>query len=72
MQECQLFRCQLDIEEIDTCQISAGPGKAGDKTLLDWIFGSGEYDGYRRGRCLGRECSSGTSAGGNHRDLSAN
>ena len=39
MQEFQLLRRQLIIEEIDSRQVAARPGEAGDKTKPDRVFG---------------------------------
>src|SRR5262245_35940337 len=51
---------------------SASTSKAGDKTKPDRVFGGEEDDGDRRGCRLVRQCQSGTSARGDHRDLAAN
>ena len=61
---------QLVIENIETCQIAARPGKAGNKTKLDRVFGRDEDDGdCRRCRLSGEH---GTCERGDHGDLSAN
>ncbi len=62
----------LTTEKIDTCEVAARPGEAGDKTKLNRVFGGGEDNGDRRGRRLGRQHHSGTSERCDHRDLAAN
>jgi hypothetical protein len=52
MQEFQPLCAQFGIEKIDTRQIAARPGEAGDKTKPDRIFGDEEDDGNRRARRL--------------------
>src|SRR5262249_35026994 len=34
--------------KVDTRHVAAGPGEAGNKTKLDWILASDEYDRHRR------------------------
>src|SRR5262249_18855314 len=63
---------QLDAEKIDACRVAAGPGKAGDKTRPDRVFGDTKHDGDRRGCSLGRQRRSRTTSGDDHGDLSAN
>jgi hypothetical protein len=48
-QELQLLRRQLTIEKIDTCQVAARPGEAGDKSKPDRVVGAEEDDGDRGG-----------------------
>ena len=60
---------QLSTEDVDASQVAAGPGKAGDKTKPDRIFGDGEDDGDRRRRLLRRR--SGIGDGYNHADRPA-
>ena len=43
-QEFQLFRANSRLREINTCQVAARPGEAGDKTTLDRVFGGDEDD----------------------------
>ena len=69
-QEFQPLCGQLTTEKIDSCQIAARPGKAGDKTLPDRVFRGHEDDGDCRGGRPGRKL--GTSGRGDHRDLPAN
>ncbi len=70
-QQFQPLCRHLGVEKIDSCQVAARPGEAGDKSEPDRVFGDDEHDGDRRGRRLGRQCRSEIS-GGDHRDLSAN
>jgi hypothetical protein len=44
-QKPQALCSQLGIEKIDAGQVAAGPGKAGDKTDPDRVFGGKEDDG---------------------------
>ena len=66
------FAANSRIEKIDTCQVAARPGEAGDETKPDRVFADGEDDGDRRGCRLGRQRRIGTSGRGDHGDLSAN
>jgi len=68
-QEFQPLCPQLDTEKIDACRIAARPGKAGDKTRPDRVFGNGEDDWYR---CGFRQCRDRTSGRDDHGDVSAN
>jgi hypothetical protein len=52
--------------------IAARPGKAGDKTKTDRVFGNAEDDGDRRGCRLGRKRRSGASVCCDHGYPSAN
>ena len=54
-QELQPLCRQLATEKIDTCQVAARPGEAGDETKPDRVFADEEDDGDRRGCRLGRE-----------------
>ena len=49
----QWLRVQLDPEKIDSRQVSARPGEAGDKTKLDRVFADTEDDRDRPGRSVG-------------------
>ena len=60
------------VKIIDTCQVAARPGKAGDKTKPNRVFGDDEDDGDGCGCRLGRESRRRTSGRGNHGDLSTN
>jgi hypothetical protein len=53
VQKCQPLRSQLVREKIDSRQVSARPGEAGDKTELDGIFADAEDDRDCRGRSFG-------------------
>jgi Mannose-6-phosphate isomerase len=67
----QPLRRQLLGEEVDTCQVAARPGEAGDQACPDRVFGDGEDDGDRRDRRLGRQRRRFTGRD-DDRDLSAN
>src|SRR5262245_31488842 len=54
-EEFQALCSQLTTKKIDTCQVAARPGEAGNKTEPDRVAGGGEDDGGRRGCCLSRE-----------------
>src|SRR5215471_3247289 len=70
MQEPQPLGCNLPGEIVDAGGVAARPGKAGDKTKPDRVFGGDEDDGNcRRCRLSGEH---GTSERGDHGDLSAN
>ena len=71
-QQLQPLCRQLSVEKIDTCQVAARPGEAGDKTKPDRVVADDEDDGDRRGCRLGRERRSGASGRGDHGDLPAN
>ena len=43
-QEFQPLCRQLDAKKIDSCQVAARPGEAGDKTKADRVFGDKEDD----------------------------
>jgi hypothetical protein len=58
-------------EKIDAGYVAAGPGKARDKTLLDWIIADTEDDWDRRCRSFGRERRH-IAGRGDYGDLSAN
>ena len=70
-QEIQPFCRQLSREHIDPCEVTAGPGEAGDKTKPDRVFADDEDDGDRRGCRLGRDRPS-ISRCCDHGDLAAN
>jgi hypothetical protein len=57
MQEPQSLGQRLAGEKIDAGGVAAGPGKAGDKTVLDRVLTDGEDDRDRRGCGFGRERS---------------
>jgi hypothetical protein len=69
-QEFQSLCGQLGIDKIDTCQVAAGPGQAGDKAKPDRVFGADEDDGDRPGCRLGLQRR--TAGRGDHGDLVAN
>ena len=54
-QQLQPLCANLGIEKIDTCQVAARPGEAGDETDRDRVSGNGEDNRDRRGRGLGRK-----------------
>jgi len=62
MQEPQPLGRYLPAEKVEACGVAAGPGKAGDKTKLDWVLGDAENDRDRRRCRFGRARS--RSAGG--------
>ena len=70
-QEFQPLCSQLATEKIDTCQVAARPGEAGDKTEPDRVAGGGEDDGDRRGCRLGGEMRQGIFRREDHGDLPA-
>ena len=70
-QELQPLCRQLGTEKIDSCQVAARTGEAGDKTVPDRVIAGVEDDGDRRGCRLGRERRD-TSERGDHGDLPAN
>ncbi len=70
MHEFQALRHQLSTEKIDSCQVAARPGEAGDKTNLHRVFGQDEHYGGRRACRLGRQCA--ICQCGDHGDLAAN
>jgi hypothetical protein len=53
VQKCQPLRTQLIREKIDARQVSARPGKTGDKTQLDRVIADAEDDRDGRGRSFG-------------------
>ncbi len=53
VQKCQPLRLQLSREKIDSRQVAARPGEAGDKTKLHRVFADAEDDRGRRGRSFG-------------------
>jgi len=63
---------QLGNEEIDTCQVAAGSGEAGDKTKPDRVVGREKDDGDPRGCRLGRQRRRGTGGSDDHANLLAN
>ena len=71
-QELQPLCCQLGADKIDSCQVAAGPGEAGDKTQPHRVFTGAEDDRDRRGCRFGRECRSDASGRGDHSNLPAN
>ena len=71
MQELQPLCHQLGTEEIDTSEVAARSGEAGDETEPDRVFGGEEDDRNRGGRGLGRQCHSGAATCYDHGDRSA-
>jgi hypothetical protein len=57
MQQPQPLGHQLLDEKIDAGRVAAGPGKARDKTKLDWVLGDTEDNRDHRGFSFGRERS---------------
>ena len=55
MQEPQPLGHHLGDEKINSGHVASGPGKAGDKSELNWVFAYTEYDRDRRGGSFGRE-----------------
>ena len=54
-QQLQPLCANLGIEKIDTCQVAARPGEAGDEADRDRVSGNGKDNRDRRGRRLGRK-----------------
>ena len=55
MQEPQPLCVHLRVEKIDAGRVTAGPGEAGDKTKLNWVFADAEDDRDRRCCSFSRE-----------------
>src|SRR5262245_53083038 len=69
MQEPQPLCRHLSIEKIDTGQVAARPGEAGDKTKPDRVIADTEDDRNCRGCSFGRQCGQ-VAARGDHSHLS--
>jgi len=54
-QQLQPLRRQLDVENIDSCHVTARSREARDKAKPHWIIANEEEDGDRRSCGLGRE-----------------
>ena len=71
MQDPQPLCRHLGIEKIDTRQVAARPGEAGDKTKPDRVIADTEDDRNCRGCSFGRQCGQ-VAARGDHSHLSMN
>src|SRR5215475_1151819 len=59
MQQVEPLCRQLTAEKIDSCQVAARPGEAGDKTEPDRVLGGNKSDRDRRGCRFGNDRNGG-------------
>ena len=71
VQQTQSLGHNFGGQKIDAGRIAARPGKAGDQTHLDRVFGDAEDDRDRRGRGFSRRGSGGEGGHGNHSNATA-
>ena len=69
VQELQTLGLQFVGQHVDPCEITAGPGEAGDKTEPGRVFADEKNDGDDRGGRFGRECRRRASGGDDHGSL---
>src|SRR5262245_34771280 len=72
MQQFEPLRRELDVQAGDTCEVSARPIEARNKSELDWVETDLEDDRYRRGRRLCGRYPSDAPERGDHGHLATN